>query len=305
VKVKGQRVIKNRQFDADDDWLRDLTITVKNVSGKRILYASIDLLFSSREPNSPHAFDEAESGNRQLLLRPPTLNELSVGIEPEQEININVRGVGYDRVRALLADVGCDASRLKIRVGKAIFVDDTVWYAGSHFLRDNTESRTWKNVDKPKARDAQATASLARTGEAPLFARWNSYARPDSSLPLDDFLLQATYRTSAVQSSNCYRIVNSQNVWCNLQPGCNHVKDYTDMMAGSYVIQSWPTSCVDSVGDWCGTDTNTIRIPCVGGGGGGGGGSHEGGGGSCYDDWDCDFGYYCNEFSECEEDLDD
>lgn len=142
-------MFKNQKFNGDEDWLRGLTIHVKNVSGKRILFASIDLFFSSAEPGGPHAIDQVEYGNRQLLTRSPTSNELGTGIEPQQEVDIRLEGINYDRIRSLLAEVGAvDVPRLKISVGRVIFDDDVTWYAGSHFQQEGTEAGFWNNIDK-------------------------------------------------------------------------------------------------------------------------------------------------------------
>ncbi len=315
VRAKGRSVRRNEKFDADDDWLRELTIRVKNVSGKRILFASIDLLFPAAEPGGPRAIDQIDYGNRELLTRPPTPNELRSGIEPQQEVDIQLNGIAYDRVRSLLADIGyVGIPRVELRLGRVIFQDDSTWYAGSPFRRDARDSKNWTNVEKPvQAGNASVgvTNSLARivpasdtsrsnaagkpsTGQLPV--GWNSLFPRDSFPQLDTLLIRTSYHTAPAQSSsNCYRIVNSQNVWCNLQLSCTHLKDYTDMLPGSYTIQNWPTSCTDTLGNWCGLDSTTTRITCVfpGGGGGGGGGGGESGG--CWSDWDCFAGEYCDQ----------
>src|SRR5215212_2984515 len=45
VKVNGMPVEFNQKFTVDDDWLRTLTIGVKNTSDKAVVFISIDLLF--------------------------------------------------------------------------------------------------------------------------------------------------------------------------------------------------------------------------------------------------------------------
>jgi hypothetical protein len=45
VKVNGQSVTFGQKFNANDDWLKSLVVTVKNTSDKRILFASIRLQF--------------------------------------------------------------------------------------------------------------------------------------------------------------------------------------------------------------------------------------------------------------------
>lgn len=64
VKAHGQTLRKNQKFDGGTDWLKDLTVTVKNVSVKRVLFASIDLFFRAPTPDGLPAVDELEYGNR-------------------------------------------------------------------------------------------------------------------------------------------------------------------------------------------------------------------------------------------------
>src|SRR5436309_3522368 len=45
LKVNDQSVSLDKKFSADDEWLRTLTISMRNKSDKVILYASIQLQF--------------------------------------------------------------------------------------------------------------------------------------------------------------------------------------------------------------------------------------------------------------------
>lgn len=115
VKTQGRPLRRNQKFDADGDWLKDLTVIIKNVTGKRILFASIDLFF--RPPTGsagPPAVDELDYGNRMLLIRSPDRRERLVGIEPEQTVEMRLSVVALDRIKSLLADVGyVEVSRLE------------------------------------------------------------------------------------------------------------------------------------------------------------------------------------------------
>src|SRR5437667_5664853 len=46
VKVYGQAVSSGKAFVGDDEWMRNLVISVKNKSDKRILFVNIELFFT-------------------------------------------------------------------------------------------------------------------------------------------------------------------------------------------------------------------------------------------------------------------
>src|ERR1044071_2186814 len=85
IKVKGLSIKLNEKLLSDDDWLNDLTITIKNKSDKAILFASIDLLFPkpSGVPGRI-AVNDISYGNRALLERSPATADLSAGLMPGQ-----------------------------------------------------------------------------------------------------------------------------------------------------------------------------------------------------------------------------
>lgn len=66
VKVKGRKLRSNENFFSNGDWLDDLTITIENRTNKRILFASIDLIFSA--PQDPLVGRQSTTSNLEIVL---------------------------------------------------------------------------------------------------------------------------------------------------------------------------------------------------------------------------------------------
>ncbi len=150
IKVNGQSVSFDAKFFADDDWMRTLVFSIKNKSDKRILFVNLDLFFdrpqSSKDPGA--MFDLLSYGNWALQRRPPTAGEQLVGIAPGETGEIGFSVQRFVDLTRFLIDAGFPPSvgKVDMRLGRVIFEDDTMWYAGSQFRRDPNNPSGWNNV---------------------------------------------------------------------------------------------------------------------------------------------------------------
>lgn len=146
VKVNGQTVSLNKKFTAADDWLNTLTISIKNRSPKRILFASIQLQFP-RPPGSPDkmSVDDMFYGNWALQLNPPTSEERLVGLPVGETVDIRLSVQQYVDLRNFLTGTKYPSSieNVDLSIGRIIFEDDTMWYAGSISVRDAKKPGSW------------------------------------------------------------------------------------------------------------------------------------------------------------------
>jgi len=325
VKVGGEKIKNNQAFASDDNWLKTLTISIRNISQKRILFASIDLVFYP-PPGSGGgiAIDQIDYGNRALLIRPPSVDDKLGGIAPNQEVDAQLNAIGYDRVKELLTTVGYrDIHNVKIKIGRVIFADNTSWY-GDDFRRDPTDPRGWINsessaqaksptsIRSPRISMARSQASTDSTSLSHISNFGLDSSQNAGAVGLQALILRASYVRTAPPASDCYRKSWSGNVVCYWGMQCTTQKDLTDTVPGSYQFTPVSAMCSDVMGDYCGMGSTSIGVPCSfggGGGGGGGRGGHEGNGGgydgngSCSGDFDCDFGYHCGDMFMCEEDF--
>jgi len=149
IKVNGQSVSFDREFAANDDWMKSLVITVKNKSDKRILYMNVDLFFSEPSSQEPGAlFDLLFFGNTALRLRPPTSSEQPIGLAPGESADISVTSKKFIDLTRFLTEIKVSQSvdRVRFKLGRIIFDDDTMW-SGEVFRRNPNDPTCWINLN--------------------------------------------------------------------------------------------------------------------------------------------------------------
>jgi hypothetical protein len=148
--LNGERIVANEKFLADDDWLEQLRLTVKNSSNKAIRFASIQLQFPRPAGfNDSFAIDDVSYGNGALVSHPTLPDTKSEFLAPDQETNIQLSPSDSSRITRLLALNGYKGriENVAIRVGSIIFADDTMWHAGSLLRRDQSVPSNWIAID--------------------------------------------------------------------------------------------------------------------------------------------------------------
>lgn len=149
VAVQGQSIAANEKFLGSDDWLNGLTISLRNTSNKPIRFASIQLQFPRSDGSKGSlAVDDVFYGNRALLSQPPHSDMKSEMLISGKSVDVQVSANDFDRISRLLALTGYKGSieEVAIRIGRIIFADDTMWYAGSSLQRDSSSPGTWTKL---------------------------------------------------------------------------------------------------------------------------------------------------------------
>lgn len=158
-KIKGQPVnavevvhpeegIRVREFEGDRDWLKDLTIQLKNTSGKTITYLVLMLNFPEITKNGRTAQHQIHLGldpdrkfqRAELRLAPNETIELSI-TEQHARIKTLVEGVGNVPVE--------NVSKVLVDFYSAFFDDETLFEAGTMFRRnpDQNALPKWLKID--------------------------------------------------------------------------------------------------------------------------------------------------------------
>jgi hypothetical protein len=145
--------IRTNEFDADTDWLKDFTISVRNTSGKTITYALVYLRFPEIAWEGWVRKQEIELGvdPDRLVSRP----ELRLAPNESLEIPLATR---YDDVRTLVKSKGSgflieNLSEMEIEFQSALLDDETLFLAGVWYRRsaDPNHPNRWDPMkDQPK-----------------------------------------------------------------------------------------------------------------------------------------------------------
>ena len=160
VKTNGKQIQYNQRFIEGDDWWKDLTLTVENISDKPVTYIEANIKFFGK--------DDPDS-NGQLPLNhfigvgtpqdpetdtydPPSESTIA----PGRRADIVLREDEYNNLKFILAKSNYQAKVKVVQVSviKVIFGDGKMWYHGFMFMRDPNNPSKWiRDRAEPKKPD--------------------------------------------------------------------------------------------------------------------------------------------------------
>ena len=141
--------IRTEQFEADADWLRDLTLKLTNTSEQTITHVVVNLRFPEVTPN----------------FTSMALHQISLGVGPDGKVqgpafklapNESIQvplASRYPEIEKLLQTVGkkqpTDVCKVWVEFHEALFDDGTLFQAGSMFRRnpDLNSPQRWIRIE--------------------------------------------------------------------------------------------------------------------------------------------------------------
>ena len=151
ITVKG-KPISTEKFLDNDDWLKSLAITVKNMSGRIIKYVELDLVFPRPQDSLTEPVSRDHLIYGQYPLSPGELGPLNPQppLLPEQTIEIPL--TDFDGTLRFLKETnyGNSIKHLEIEIGMVIFDDDTKWSGGRLYRKDPNNADRWILIDPPR-----------------------------------------------------------------------------------------------------------------------------------------------------------
>jgi hypothetical protein len=140
----------NDKFFEDDDWLKGLTINVKNTSGRIIKYVELDLVFPrpNDSPNQPVSRDHLIYG--QYPLQPGEAGPANPQPPVMPGDTVEIALTDYEGTMDFLLHTNYRSiKQLEIEIGMVIFDDDTKWSGGRLYRRDPTRPDGWMLLPAP------------------------------------------------------------------------------------------------------------------------------------------------------------
>lgn len=293
VRFNGTTVRSNRTFNAKDDWLGDVTVTLRNKSQKRIVFAAIQLQFLRKDnSNAPIAIARIEYGDDGLLTRPLTNDDFSQVLAPGQSVDVGLSKEISEALTNALPEIGYThgGDRVGLRLEKVIFDDGRMWSGGTILDRDSLDPSRWVATEIARLKKSPTkTDARVETGTSKA-STLSSYAEPANSI-------YKRFFSHVVVDGPCHdSFLGTVAVACDAS-GCTYSSDLMNPWTGGNYFTAGASSLCTRSGRTCNEwHTTTIENSC-GSGGGGGGGGLEGG---CSSDDECDFGYYCDQWGECQ-----
>lgn len=217
VKVKGKDIKPGENFLDEDDWLRGLTIRMKNTSvGKSIIFIELILDFSD-DP------DDASAPAWTIFYGHPTPATASASVErkpipPGESVDLTLSGVEYDNLREFLGQSGHAGSVKKVEVtlGQVVFDDGTRWSAGRLWRKDPDDPDGWTPLGQ-KRRPSSIMERFTAAGPSKS-GGFEMRMSPAGFQPGEFSLI----RKSAVVSTNpvlerCGQVYSEQPVHCTIK----------------------------------------------------------------------------------------
>ncbi len=147
--VRAEEGIRAEEFEGDPDWLKDLTLKLRNTSGKTITHIELDLHFPEVTRNGRTALHGIFLG----VDPDRKFTRAELRLAPNETIEIPLAG-RYDDIKTLVKTVGNlpleNVTKLWVEFHSALFDDGTLFEAGTLYRRNPNpnDPHKWIPVDK-------------------------------------------------------------------------------------------------------------------------------------------------------------
>lgn len=176
VKVKGVPVAFGRQIGGGREWLKGLTVGVKNTSTKPVVYVELELALFG------------EKGDREATGKRPFVYPLSYGdynyadpsqplapgapygaIAPGDSVDIALTDEAYESLTSMLLQNSypLPPKHAELSVSDVIFADGTRWYKSMLLRRDPNDPKQWLRIWRTGARPGKNSPRPADTENHP------------------------------------------------------------------------------------------------------------------------------------------
>lgn len=145
VTVKGKAVKFGDEIDGDEAWLRDVTVTVRNVSDKPITYVGLSFVFP--DPIIPGAVNTQNVFLGRRPDYPMTTRNEPIRLAPGESATVSLAAY-FDEIKSLVepryGGVG-NVNQVAVNLSDALFEDGTLYSGGAVFRRnpDQSSPRKW------------------------------------------------------------------------------------------------------------------------------------------------------------------
>jgi hypothetical protein len=154
VKFRNQVIRADEEFSASIDWLKDLEVSVKNISQYTINYIEIQIEFSRDSDNNPILPVRMLFAGQNLLMpinTPKTGDWLN--LQTSQTISLKMKDFVFEAHQndVMKKQLSLNISkRITLRPKSAAFSNGKAWYRGNFMSRDPNNPNSWL-IDKKQA----------------------------------------------------------------------------------------------------------------------------------------------------------
>jgi hypothetical protein len=150
VKIAGKLIElkanseSKEDIEGDDDWMRGLTVSLKNTSDKNIVYVSLVLMFPETTSAGPvmgfplqfgRMPENADDKNYEGVLKPGEETEIVLTDDKHEHLQTFLKSRSFNKV-----------SNVRLFLGSVVFDDDIQWFGGDLMRRDPKNPGQWHNI---------------------------------------------------------------------------------------------------------------------------------------------------------------
>jgi len=129
------------EFDADDDWMKDMTISFTNTSDKNIVFIQMLLIFPETESAGPPLAFPMTYGRMPKDSGDRNFDNV---LKPGEEVELALTDERYGKLQGFLKKKSFDkVSSVRLFLEDVAFDDDLMWMGGDLQKRDPNNPNTW------------------------------------------------------------------------------------------------------------------------------------------------------------------
>jgi hypothetical protein len=242
VKVKGKPITLGETHSGDDDWFRGLSVDIKNISKKTIVFVDLAITFPPTEGSK----GEHAASDHLLYGNYPPLPGESFTLHPDQPSLLpgdeaTLLLTDYEGTREFLNKVGKPQSikEIEISILDVIFEDGTKFSGGQIWKRDPNNPTIWI----PEAREVVLVKGKKKSEKTAVFVKAGFVLPVSRSAPP-----QGDPGILAPDPQVCYSILWSEDKFCGENTRCAVRHDHPTsqpLLALSYKYKSQDDRCVN------------------------------------------------------------
>jgi hypothetical protein len=153
VRVKTKIVNLGQAFLSGDDWLGGMTFKLKNVSGKVLRRAELELQFPEISLGDKDTFFLTIHYGQIPDLPDPDSVEMPP-VKPDQTLELKFDDSTYAALRQRVFANHASATKARVLISTVYFADGTAWHNGFWHRRDPNNPRKWLVIDQPSEQNA-------------------------------------------------------------------------------------------------------------------------------------------------------
>src|SRR2546423_757867 len=146
LRSKTKIVSMGQAFPSGDDWLEGMTFKLKNVSGKALRRAELELEFPEVKLGDGTFLFTIHYGQIPDLPDADSIEMPSV--QPDEKFDLKFDDSTYASLRRRVFQ-GLSVTKVRVLISTAYFADGTAWHHGFWHRRDPNNPRRWLIINEP------------------------------------------------------------------------------------------------------------------------------------------------------------